>query len=125
FLQVVIFSLFLGVTMNLLGPKTGKLREVLHEGAQVAFKMIEAIVRLAPLAVFGYMAWSVGTQGLEIIVTLGKLMICVIAACIFQYLLFGVLILVFARVSPLPFYRKLTTTQLLAFSTSSSKATLT
>jgi Na+/H+-dicarboxylate symporter len=34
------------------------------------------------------------------------------------------MIFVFTRLNPLPFYRKLVTTQLMAFSTSSSKATL-
>mgnify|MGYP000001591370 CR=1 FL=1 len=51
--------------------------------------------------------------------------LAVIAACAFQYALFGVLIAIFARVNPFVFYRKLVTTQLMAFSTSSSKATLT
>ena len=37
---------------------------------------------------------------------------------------FGLLILVFARISPLPFYRKILFTQSIAFATSSSKATL-
>jgi Na+/H+-dicarboxylate symporter len=80
---------------------------------------------LAPLAVFGFMAWSVGTQGVEIIKILAKLCAAVIAACAFQYALFGVMIAAFARVNPFIFYRKLLTTQLMAFSTSSSKATLT
>jgi Na+/H+-dicarboxylate symporter len=41
-----------------------------------------------------------------------------------QYLLFGVMLVVFGRLSPMPFYRKMVEPQLLAFSTSSSKATL-
>jgi Na+/H+-dicarboxylate symporter len=82
-------------------------------------------VRLAPMAVFGFMAWSVGTQGVEIIQVLINLVATVLVACAFQYALFGIMILLFARLNPLKFYRKLVTTQLMAFSTSSSKATLT
>ena len=98
---------------------------MIHDWAQVIFRMIEFIVRLAPLAVFGYMAWTVGTQGVEIIKILTELCAAVIAACIVQYLLYGLLIAGVARLNPMPFYRKLITTQVMAFSTSSSKATLT
>ena len=89
------------------------------------FKMIEDIVRLAPLAVFGFLAWSIGTQGAEVIQILFNLVVAVLVACIVQYLLFGALIALTTGLNPFIFYRKLVTTQLMAFSTSSSKATLT
>ena len=124
-LQVIVFSVMFGTTMNMMGEKSARARQVLHDFSIIVFKMIEYIVRLAPLAVFGFMAWSVGTQGAEIIKILVKLVVAVLAACAFQYALFGVMIAAVARVNPFVFYRKLATTQLMAFSTSSSKATLT
>ena len=124
-LQVIVFAVLFSLTINKMGAKAGQTRAVMHDFAQVIFRMIEYIVRLAPLAVFGYMAWTVGTQGVEILKVLAKLVAAVLAACLVQYLLFGVLIAVFGRINPLPFYRKLVTTQVMAFSTSSSKATLT
>jgi Na+/H+-dicarboxylate symporter len=54
----------------------------------------------------------------------GKLVITMLLACLVQYVIFGVLIAVFGKVSPFPFYKKILFTQGLAFSTSSSKATL-
>lgn len=124
-LQVIVFAVMFGMTVNSIGGKSQRVRESIHDYAQVIFKMIEYIVRLAPLAVFGYMAWMVGTQGLEILKVLAVLVAAVITACVVQYLSYGVLILIFGRLNPLPFYRKLVTTQVMAFSTSSSKATLT
>jgi Na+/H+-dicarboxylate symporter len=117
-LQVVVFSVIFGLTMNMMGGRAARARETI-------FKMIEYIVRLAPLAVFGFMAWSVGTQGVEIVKILFSLVSAVLVACLVQYLLFGVFITMFTGLNPFPFYRKLATTQLMAFSTSSSKATLT
>jgi Na+/H+-dicarboxylate symporter len=124
-LQIIVFAVMFGMTMNMMGEKAARARQNIHDFSQIIFKMIEYIVRLAPLAVFGFMAWSVGTQGAEIVKILANLVVAVLAACVFQYILFGLLILVFARLNPLIFYRKLVTTQLMAFSTSSSKATLT
>lgn len=124
-LQVIVFAVLFGMTINMMGEKAANARQVLHDFSGIIFKMIEYIVRLAPLAVFGFMAWSVGTQGAEIVKVLFNLVVAVLAACLFQYALFGVLIAFFARLNPFIFYKKLVTTQLMAFSTSSSKATLT
>jgi Na+/H+-dicarboxylate symporter len=124
YLQIVLFSVFTGIVINLLGPKGHHARDVLQGFSAVTFKMIELIVRLAPIAVFGFIAWMVGTQGLDIIKTLFWLVVCFLVACTLQMVVFGVLITVFGRVSPVPFFKKMGSTQLLAFSTSSSKATL-
>lgn len=124
-LQIVVFSIIFGSTMVAMGDKAARARETIHDFTLIVFRLIEYIVRLAPLAVFGFMAWSVGTQGTEILVVLTWLVIAVVSACVFQYFLFGLFIFLFGRLNPIPFYKKLLTTQLMAFSTSSSKATLT
>ncbi len=124
FLQIIVFSIFTGITINLVGEKAKPVKDVIHSFAAVAFRMIEIIIKLAPLGVFGFIAWVVGTQGADIIMALTKLIIAVLIACSFQYVIFGVMILLFARISPMPFYRKILLTQSIAFATSSSKATL-
>ncbi|MBU6339776.1 MAG: dicarboxylate/amino acid:cation symporter, partial [Rickettsiales bacterium] len=124
FLQIIVFSVFLGVTINMVGNKAQPVKEFIYSAAQVSFKMIETIIKLAPFGVFGYIAWIVGTQGLEILQSLAKLFVVVLLACLFQYIVFGIMIMVFTKMSPMPFYRKILLTQSIAFSTSSSKATL-
>jgi Na+/H+-dicarboxylate symporter len=124
FLQIIVFSIFTGITINIVGEKAQPLREFIYSAAQVSFKMIELIIKLAPMGVFGYISWIVGTQGLDILQSLAKLVFVVLFACVFQYFVFGMMILIFTRMSPLPFYRKILLTQSIAFSTSSSKATL-
>lgn len=124
FLQIIVFSIFTGIVINLIGEKARPLKDVINAASQVSFKMIELIIKLAPLGAFGFIAWIVGTQGMEILTALGKLVMTVLIACLFQYLVFGLMILIFARLSPIPFYKKILFTQSIAFATSSSKATL-
>lgn len=124
YLQIVVFAVFTGIVMNNIRGETQKVKELNKELSYITFKMIEWIVALAPLAVFGFLASMVGTTGADVIFSLMRLVLLVIGACVLQYLFFGLMIAVFARVSPLPFYRKMLPTQLMAFSTSSSKATL-
>jgi Na+/H+-dicarboxylate symporter len=125
YLQIVVFAIFTGMVMNKISSGTHLVKQLNAQMAHIIFKMIEIIVRFAPLAVFGFIASMVGTTGIEVITSLINLVALVIGACVVQYLLFGVLIMVFGKVSPMPFYRKMIPTQLMAFSTSSSKATLT
>ena len=124
FLQIIIFAIFTGITINLVGEKAKPVKDFIYSASQVTFKMIEIIIKLAPFGVFGFISWVVGTQGLDVLQSLTKLIIVFLGSCVVQYLVFGLMILIFARLSPLPFYRKILFTQSIAFSTSSSKATL-
>ena len=124
YLQIIVFTIFLGVVINMVGDKAQPLKDIINSGAAVFFRTIEIIIKLAPLGVFGYMAFSIADQGPEILRSLARLIFTVLLACLVQYIIFGILIAFFARVSPFPFYRKIFFTQSLAFSTSSSKATL-
>jgi Na+/H+-dicarboxylate symporter len=123
-LQVVVFALFVGVSLNRLKDKVQTLTTFCKEAAHLVFRLIETIVRLSPYGVFALTAWMVGTQGMDILVALFKLVCVVIGALFTQYLLFGAMVIIFGRMSPVPFYKKMLEPQLLAFSTSSSKATL-
>lgn len=123
-LQVVVFAIFLAVTLNKTREKTKILIECCHAAAFAMFKLIEMIVQFSPYGVFALIAWVVGTQGFGILVLLLKLVLVVFGALFTQYLLFGLMIIVFCRMSPMPFYKKMLEPQALAFSTSSSKATL-
>lgn len=124
FLQIIIFSIFSGITINMVGEKADPLKDFIFAASQVSFRMIGMIIKLAPMGVFGYIAWIVGTQGMDIITSLAKLVMVVLIACILQYIIFGLMIFFVTGLSPLPFYRKILFTQSIAFSTSSSKATL-
>ncbi len=124
YLQIIVFVIFIGLIINMIGDKGKPIKELIYSFAQVFFRSIEIIVKLAPLGVFGYMSYSIADQGLEVLQSLGKLAITVLLACLVQYIIFGILIAVFGKMSPMPFYKKILFTQGLAFSTSSSKATL-
>jgi Na+/H+-dicarboxylate symporter len=123
-LSIVFFSIFTGITLNSLGKQGAKLVDFCQDMAKLVFKMISFIVQLSPYGAFALTAWVIGTQGLDVLHSLVKLIIAVIVSLIFQYLVFGLLIYVFGRLSPIPFYKKSFEYQSLAFSTSSSKAAL-
>jgi Na+/H+-dicarboxylate symporter len=123
-LQVVFFAIFTGVIVNGMGSSAEPLKNLFRIISKMILKMISMIVELSPLGAFALTAWVVGNQGIGVMFSLSKLIGAVFIAMVFQYFIFGLLIFIFCRVSPLPFYRKSLEYQAVAFSTCSSKATL-
>ncbi|WP_341763513.1 dicarboxylate/amino acid:cation symporter [Candidatus Tisiphia endosymbiont of Beris chalybata] len=123
-LQIVFFAIFSGVIINKMGAVTAPIKDLFHLFSKIILKMISVIIQLSPYGAFALTAWVVGTQGLDIMVSLSKLVISIVIAMLCQYGIFGILIYVFGRISPLPFYKKSLEYQILALSTGSSKASL-
>lgn len=124
-LQVVFFSLFTGIVLNTMNQETKKsINGGVRQASQVILKMVHYIMEISPIAAFSLTAWVVGTQGLDVLKNLFKLVLSAYLAFGVQYLVFGLIILLWAKISPIPFFRKSLEYQALAFSTSSSKAAL-
>jgi Na+/H+-dicarboxylate symporter len=72
-LQIVVFSLFAGVSLSALGESGALIVRGCEQLAELMLHITRHVMRLAPLAVFGALAAVVTTQGLGILVTFGKL----------------------------------------------------
>lgn len=124
-LQVVFFALFTGITLNTLDNKTThRLSNIFKLLADMVFRMVHYVVQLSPLAACALTAWVIGTQGASVLNGLAKLIACAYLAFGVQYLFFGLIIYLWTRLSPKPFFKKSVEYQAIAFSTSSSKAAL-
>lgn len=123
-LQVVFFSIFVGITILKMGTLSKRLVDIFQMLSQLVFRMVGIIVQFSPYGALALTAWIVGTQGTGVLNDLLKLIFVVILGMVIQYLFLGGFIYIFAKLSPLPFYKKSLEYQALAFSTSSSKATL-
>jgi Na+/H+-dicarboxylate symporter len=107
-----------------MGDKGKNISNFCHDAAQLMFKMIGFIINLAPLAVFGLMAWVAATLGVDALLQLGKLVIATITGMAAQYIFLVLCFIFILRLNPWPFMQKSLEYQMIAFSTSSSKATL-
>ncbi len=126
-LQVIFFALFLGIAMILLPAQRVKaLKDFFDSFNDVILKMIDLIMLAAPIGVFALMAALVAeAPSLEIFKALGKYALTVLGGlAILLFIFYPTLILLFAKRNPVKFLRQISPAQLLAFSTSSSAATL-
>src|ERR1700745_4340293 len=74
-LQIVVFSLFLGVAAAALGERAAGVIKIIDEASQIILTITGYIMALAPIAVFAAMAATVTTQGVGILVTYGKYLV--------------------------------------------------
>ncbi len=123
-LQIVFMSMFTAVILVHMGSYAVPIVNFFNLTSKVVFKMISVVIELSPYAAFSLTAWVISQNGVDLLLSLSKLIAAVMIAMSMQYGIFGIMIKIFCKVSPMPFYRKSIEYQLLAFSTSSSKATL-
>nr|WP_299485491.1 dicarboxylate/amino acid:cation symporter [uncultured Allomuricauda sp.] len=125
-LQVIFFTIFLGISLLLVGEDRAKpLKDFFDSLNDVVLKMVDLIMLVAPYAVFALLASVVVSSGdPELLIALLKYSGVVIAGLLLMIVFYGILVAVFAKKNPLWFLKQMSPAQLLAFSTSSSAATL-
>ncbi len=89
-LQVLVVALLSGFALARLGEHGRPVANLLHELARMFFSIVSLVTRLAPVAAFGAMAFTVGKYGLGSLAALGQLMACVYLTCgIFIFVVLG------------------------------------
>ena len=126
FLSIISFAIIFGTFINLVGGEHGKrLSDFFAAAFEVMMKMTSWVIGLAPLGVAAFMIYATATQGFSVFGTLALYMITVAAALLFHaVVVLPIILKVFARRSPLEYFRSLSPALLTAFSTASSNATL-
>lgn len=124
-LQIIVFALFLGISINFAGERGKPLLDFLESLADVMYRLTSIVMEFSPIGVFAIMAWVTGTYGIETLYELGFFLGTYYLACSVQVVIILCGILYFlAKLNPLPFFKGMGDAIMLAFSTSSSSATL-
>lgn len=124
-LQVVLFSLLFGFGLSQVEEKYRKpMLEWIESLTEVMFKFTGYIMYLAPLAVGGSIAYTIGTMGLGIIGNLLALLGTLYGALTIFILLVFIPVLWICRVSVKRFFQAVYEPAYLAFATASSEAAL-
>ncbi len=125
-LQVIFFTIFLGISMLLIGEKRAKpLKDFFDSLNEVVLKMVDLIMLFAPYAVFALLAnVVVSSNDPDLLLALLKYALTVVGGLLLMVIFYMILISIFTKKNPFWFLKQLSPAQLLAFSTSSSAATL-
>ena len=123
-LQIVVFSLFFALAICAVGKKAQPVVDILNSVSKIMFKFTEYVMLFAPIGIFGAIAYTVGTNGVDILINYGK----VIMALYVALAVFVVLVLFIAcklvHISFTGLIKAIQEPALLTFTTASSEAAL-
>lgn len=126
-LQVIFFSLLIGVAMiSLPSDRVAAFKKVSDSANDIVLRMVDLIMLAAPYGVFALMAaLIVEAPSFDVFKALGMYAITVVLGlALITYGLYSFFIFFLGKMNPVDFFRAILPAQLLAFSTSSSAATL-
>ncbi len=126
FLQIVFFSILTGLVLCYIPKERAKPVIAFFQGiSETMIKLVEKVILMAPIAVFALISATVAEFGFSILGTLfWYALTCLLALLIVGFVLYPALVKVLGKVSPIDFFLAQKQVMAVAFTTSSSSATL-
>ncbi|WP_414696953.1 C4-dicarboxylate transporter DctA [Paraburkholderia sp.] len=75
-LQVLLFSVLFGIALSIMSQRSRLLMRAIEQFGDTLMRIVEMIMRLAPLGAFGAIAFTVGKYGIGTLQQLGLLILC-------------------------------------------------
>ena len=125
-LAIIFFAMVFGFSITVLPDRTQSiLRDFFDALFQAMLRLTSGIIRFLPIGVFALMTTMVATTGFETFRALGLYMVTIASGLTIHVMLtLPLLLLLFGRISPRIHFANMREPLLVAFSTSSSGATL-
>jgi proton glutamate symport protein len=124
-LQVVIFAILFGIALAQVRGKPRQTMLDFFEGlSEVMFKFTGLVMLFAPFGVGAAIAYTIGQNGLGILISLGKLVATLYGALLVFVVVVFIPVMLLARIPVRRFFKTVREPALLAFSTASSEAAL-
>jgi len=125
-LQIIFFALFVGICLLLIPEEKAKpMTDFFDSLNEIVMKMVDLIMLFAPYAVFALLTnVIIAFDDIDILIKLLWYALCVVSGLLLMIVFYAVLISIYTKKSPMWFLKQISPAQLLAFSTSSSAATL-
>ncbi len=123
-LQIILFSVLLGVALSHLGTRVPTLLAVLDDFLQGMFRIVWIVMRLAPLGAGGAIAFTIGSYGIGTMASYGKLIACLyLTTALFVFVVLAAIAAI-CRISLWKFLRYIKEEILVTFGTASTEAVL-
>lgn len=124
-MQVIVFALFMGFSIITLGEKAEPIANLVSIASEAMFKIINIIVGIIPIGVFGLMSVAIAKFGMAIFGPVLKFIITDYIACLTMLgPVYYILLRTVGGVNPKMFYKKAFEPWMVAFSTCTSSAAL-
>ncbi len=124
-LQIIAFALLTGAGITILGDKVSKVKDLFDQANDLILEMVNLVMMMAPLGVFCLIATTFASLGYTAMLPLLKYILTTLAALLIHVLItYQGLLVGIVKMNPIVFIKKFFPAISVAFSTSSSGATI-
>ena len=123
-LQIVVFSIFFALSICAIGKKAQPVVDVLNSVTKIMFIFTEYVMQFAPIGIFGAIAYTVGTNGIDILYNYGKVIMALYLALADFVLIVLFIACKLVHISFRGLIKAIQEPALLTFTTASSEAAL-
>ncbi len=123
-LQIVVFCIFFALAICAAGKKAQPVVDILNSVSTIMFKFTEYVMIFAPVGIFGAIAYTVGSNGIEILFNYGKIIVSLYVALAVFVLLVLFIVCRIVHISFRSLIKAIQEPALLTFTTASSEAAL-
>ena len=124
-LQIIIFCLFLGVALLALGERASGVIRLIGEGNDIMLKITEYVIAFSPVGILSLMASMVSTISSammrEVLVFIATIDVTIV---VFMLVFYPLVLMLVGKLNVASFFKKASASMLVAFTTTSSAATL-
>ena len=124
-LAVIFFAVIFGVGIMMVGGRAKPVAVFMDALSEVILKITHLVMEVAPFGVFALIAAVAGTKGVNALLDVAMLAVTFVLGCLLHVLIVhGGLLKVVLKLPPSRFFKDIIDAQLVAFSSSSSSATI-
>jgi proton glutamate symport protein len=123
-LQIVVFSVFLGLAVSAAGARAKLIKDLADAGAEAVFKLVGFVMWFAPLGVGAAIAVTLGASGTAVLLPLVKCIAALYGALIVFFVLLFAAMKLLTRAHMATFLAAIREPAIIAFTTASSDAAL-
>lgn len=124
-LQIIFFAIFIGLGISYLGKKVELVQRFMEQANEVMMFLVTLVMKFAPYGTFALIASAVGKQGFDALQAMFWYMLVVFLALFVHFIVvYGSSLKVLAKRNPIDVFKAYMPALTVAFSTSSSSATL-
>jgi len=124
-LQIIFFVILFSIAMLMAGDVGRQLADTAEKLNEVMMNVVTIVMDFAPIGIFCLMAKTFSEQGLALIVPMiGYFSVVILCLLLHAVGTFSALLVFFAKLNPIIFFKKMRPAHIFAFSTASSNATI-
>ena len=124
-LQIIVFAIFFALAIQFTGEKGKVVLSFIESLSEVMARLTHLVMKFAPYGVFALIATAIGAIGSKVILPLLWAVVAIFCSCVVQIaVVFTLALRTLAKVKIAPFFKGMKDAIVVAFTTSSSSATL-